>query len=71
MYWNGFNYSVFLIRMIYLEITKSLRIIKPTVSAAAGIRNVYFILSSSFSVSEVSEAATDMAETMKTEVGTV
>lgn len=57
--------------MIYLEITKSLRIIKPTVSAAAGIRNVYFILSSSFSVSEVSEAATDMAETMKTEVGTV
>jgi len=35
--------------MIDLEITKSLRIIKATVSAAANICNVYFILSSSFS----------------------
>lgn len=71
MYWNGFNYSVFLIRMIDLEITKRLRIINPTVSAAAGSCCVYFILSSAFSASEVSEAATDMAESTKTEVGTM
>lgn len=65
MYWNGFNYSVFLIRMIDLGITKSLRMIKPAVSAAAGTRNVCFILGSSFSVFEVTEATTDMAETIK------
>lgn len=71
MYWNGFNYSVFLIRMIDLGITKSLRIIKPAVSAVAGTRNFCFILSSSFSVFEVSEATTYMAETIKAEAGSV
>lgn len=63
MYWNGFNYLVFLIRMMDLEITRRPRIIKFSDWCRWHLEFL-FHPSSNFCVSEVSQASTDMAETV-------